>query len=188
MQMRGALGLAVFAISIYALVQMRDPKIPIIMIGIALAISILFWGDVSKILIKLWEKQQQVGLNERDADFAAIWKIISVDPLLFLFGSGWGSVYSSPAVGGYWVNYSHSAIGFFFFKTGLTGVGAISFYLLSFLRHFKEKWQQNRTILIAVVPPLLLSFTIYTSYKFLSCGVLLLLLQNLNAHSDPEPG
>ena len=188
MQMRGALGLAVFAISVYALLQMREPWVPIIMGSIALTIGGLFWDDVSKILLRLWQKQQQVGFNARDEDFAVIWKIISADPLIFLFGSGWGAIYSSPAVGGYWVNYSHSGIGFFLFKTGLCGVLAMGTYLLALLRGLGAKWQQHRTILIALTPPLLLSFTIYTSYKFLSCGILLLLLSNLDAHSDPEPG
>ena len=189
MQMRGALGLAVVMISTYALLEVRyHPIIPAIMAAIALAILALFWDELAKIGARLWEKHQQVGFNARDDDFAVIWHLVSTDPLVFLFGSGWGAIYSSPAVGGYWVNYSHSALGYFLFKTGAIGVLAVGFYVLSQLRGLPQKWQQNRTILLAIVPPLLLSFTIYTSYKFLSCGILLLLLKNLNAHSHPEPG
>lgn len=184
MMMRGALVFGIASLSIYALRYWRKPGVTVIIILIAVAVLIVFAGPLMRFIMALWEKTEAVGLNARDAEFAAIWKLQASDPMAFLFGRGWGALFSSPAVGGYWVNYSHSAMGFYFLKTGVVGLVIIGFYLFQLL------WPLHRArdvILFAALPPVILSFTLYTSYKFFGCGVMLLLLSSLYAHSDPQP-
>lgn len=184
MMMRGAIALGIFALSFYALRHWQRPFIPIIMAAVAIAVIVVFFEPIARFMESLAEKTQHVGLNARDAEFAAIWNIQAADPLAFLFGQGWGATYASPAVGGYFVNYSHSALGFYFLKTGVIGVLILGFYLW---RAFLPLRESRSSLLFAVVPPLVLSFTLYTSYKFLGCGLLLLLLVSHHAHPDPQP-
>lgn len=184
MMMRGALVLGMASLGLYGLRYWRKPGVAMMMVILALAVLIIFAGPLLRFIMALWEKTEAVGLNARDAEFAAIWKLQSADPMAFLFGRGWGALFSSPAVGGYWVNYSHSAFGFYFLKTGILGLMIIGIYLLQLL------WPLRRVrnvILFAALPPVILSFTLYTSYKFFGCGVILLLLSSLYAHSDPQP-
>ncbi len=185
MMMRGAIVLGLAALSLYALRHWRRPMVPIIMGAVALSVLILFFEPILRFVESLWEKTQAVGLNARDAEFAAIWKIQSENFLAFLFGQGWGATYASPAVGGYFVNYSHSALGFYFLKTGIIGTLVLGFYLFRIIAPLRRHF--SHSLLFAALPPLVLSFTLYTSYKFLGCGILLLLLASLHAHPDPQP-
>ncbi|HCM83829.1 MAG TPA: hypothetical protein PKW15_06730 [Alphaproteobacteria bacterium] len=186
MMMRGALSLGILSLSLYAIMHIRRPMVPFFMGIAALMVVIAFSGPLLRFITDLWEKTQAVGLNSRDAEFVAIWKIQAADPFAFLFGQGWGAIYASPAVGGYWVNYSHSALGFYFLKTGVLGLMILAFYLLQIIWPLRRVVSEYKNILFAALPPLILSFTIYTSYKFLGCGILLLLLQSLHAHSYPQ--
>jgi len=187
MEMRGALGLGAAALVVFALTQHKRPIIPIMMAVTALLIALLFSESLMRMVDALWLKQQQVGLNARDDDLRVIWRLQAADPFYLLFGRGWGATYSSPAVGGYWVNYSHSALGFFLLKTGLCGLAAIAAYILSITSGVRQIWRQHVGLILAISAPLLLSFTLYTSYKFFSCGMLLLLLGSLDANPDTEP-
>jgi len=187
MMMRGAIVLGILSLSLYAVRQWRRPGVPAIMGAVALAVIFFFHEPIARFMASLWEKTEAVGLNARDAEFAAIWKIQAAEPLAFLFGQGWGAVYSSPAVGGYFVNYSHSALGFYFLKTGVIGLMILGFYLFQIIWPLRKHLKANVSLLFAAAPPLILSFTLYTSYKFLGCGILLLLVSSLHAHSDPQP-
>lgn len=187
MMMRGALVLGIFSLTLYALHHWRKPVVPVFMGAIAVGVIIMFLDPILHFTENLWQKTQSVGLNARDAEFAAIWNIQAVDPFAFMFGQGWGAVYSSPAVGGNWVNFSHGALSFYFLKTGVIGVAVIIFYLFKILYPLRGIWRAHFGILCAAIPPVILAFTFYTSYKFLGCGALLLLLVSMHAHSDPQP-
>jgi hypothetical protein len=187
MMMRGALALGFIALVCYGLWYWRRPGMPIIMGIVAVAVILFFYAPLSRFIAELMQKTQAVGLNARDADLAEIWKIQSENPLSFMFGQGWGATYSSPAVGGYWVNYSHSALGFYFLKSGLFGLIAAAIYLGHLFVPLRRNISGHIGIILSALPPIILAFTLYTSYKFFSCGILLLLLGSLHAHPDPQP-
>ncbi len=187
MMMRGAMGLGLMALISYGLWHWRRPGMPMLMGVMAAAVCLFFYTPLSRFMAELMQKTQAVGLNARDTDLVAIWKLQAGNPLHFLFGQGWGATYSSPAVGGYWVNYSHSALGFYFLKSGLFGLVAVAIYLGHLLWPLRRYISLHIAILLSALPPIILAFTLYTSYKFFSCGILLLLLGSLHAHPDPQP-
>src|SRR5690606_18183814 len=68
----------------------------------------------------IYRKTSEVGLNMRGQELEAVFTMLSADPLRFFFGTGWGGVFSSPAVGMRNVNYTHSLLSTMFLKGGVT--------------------------------------------------------------------
>jgi hypothetical protein len=183
MQMRGAMALGLLALSAYALRQ-PNRRLRLIMGLAAIGVVLTFHQTIFHAVLNLWEKTAAVGVNARDAELAAIWNLQADNPMAFLFGQGWGYLYASPAVGNYWVNYSHSAVGFFFLKTGLVGMGLMLTYGYLLLRPLCRV--PITPVLFASLPPLFLAASLYTSYKYLGTGLLLWFI-TAHAHPDPQP-
>ncbi len=182
--MRAALLLAVMSLTVFALWQLQRGRrhwLSLLIIG---ALLLLFAPQWLAMLETLWRKTQAVGFNARDAEFSVVWHGIADSPLTLLYGHGWGATIADPAVGGWRVGYTHSFISYLLEKTGLVGTGLMLCYLGSLLPALRVTWHRDRLLWLAAVPPLLLAITLYTSYKYFTCGLLLWLVTRAAPGSD----
>lgn len=145
---------------------------------------LLLCGLVSGILLTLdfWMlilnhleiKTEAVGFNGRLQEWTAVLRIISLDPLSLLFGTGWGMKFENPAVGGLSVLFTHSLISSLLLKTGLIGAGLTGFGLWITFKDIHKKISGDPLLLISLVAPLLVGLFLYASYKSLGFGLILL--------------
>lgn len=191
MLMRAALGLSLLSIGAYTLYQFRKRLGILVIFGIIIIlVSYLFAPDL---FVKLWEKlatkTENVGLNTRDDEFAMVLSALDQSPLTLLFGQGWGSTVTSPAVANTAVRYTHSMISYFGAKTGIIGLAFILIYLFNMIKSLGRILKIQPEIVIAALPTIILGFTLYTSYKYLTFGITLLLVVQLNyAYFVPQSG
>lgn len=97
-------------------------------------------------------------------------------PVTFLFGTGWGGIFSSPAVGGLDVNYTHSLL-----STMLLKGGAVLFLLtglscLAALYQIVLIFQRDSARGLTLFWPFIIPVFFYASHKSLDFGLLLLLI------------
>ncbi len=148
--------------------------------GLLLLIGTLFVLIInisfSSVFASLWSKTQNVGLNMRPQEFAAIWDIVATDPLLFLFGIGWGGQFYSPAVGGLSVNFTHNFFTTLLLKTGIIGVVSCIAYIVGLLERLLRVIFKNPILGLALAAPILIDLTLYASFKSLDFGLVLLLI------------
>ena len=129
-------------------------------------------GPIEQLAASLQKKEDDVGINQRDAEFKAATDAIQTSPQSFLFGLGWGASVPSPAVGNLRVPYTHNFISYLLMKSGIVGTGAmLSYFALLFWFCLRRiGW---RLSLLPPLIPLALAFTLYTSYKTLGFGLIL---------------
>ena len=179
--MRAALALAVCAWLVYGVYALRHHKKVLVMLGALGILLLIIWQP--EILNRLWTrltiKTEAVGINARSEEFNTVLSAVGDHPVSFLFGQGWGSKLISPAVGNTAVHYTHSMISYLWAKSGLIGVIAMLAYLISILNPLRCMWRRQTVVIAAVISPLALAVTLYTSYKYLTFGILLLLIQLL---------
>lgn len=126
----------------------------------------------------LWDKTQRVGLNMRAEEFNAVWRVITADPLTFLFGLGWGGQFHSPAVGNLRVNFTHNFFSTFLLKTGIVGVVFCISYIAGLLERLSRVCMVNKVFGLALTAPILIDLTLYASFKSLDFGLMLLLISS----------
>lgn len=148
-------------------------------LGIAMAAFIL-WPLPQLALQSLADKTWAVGWNARGAEFNALLDALQSNFITTLFGTGWGSMIKSPAVGELWVRFSHAFITSMLWKTGWVGlilsIAAIGALLVARLVRLRHNLVISVSLILAVIPSLFL----YGSYKSLCFGFLLLGLGCLN--------
>lgn len=149
---------------------------------------VLFIGALVFFSQELWmigaalaDKTSLVGLNRRGEEWMAVWEHISAHPLGVFFGTGWGGVYNSPAVGGMSVNFTHGALSSVLLKTGVAGlfVFGVYFYALG-----QKIWSyalhtitlRGLVFALALLCPFLIDIFLYASFKSFDFGVLLALM------------
>lgn len=155
----------------------RSPRKMIILL---ILVGVVFWPFISvaqDVLASLAYKTSLVGGNMRLEDLQAVWGEVSHSPLTLLFGKGWGAVFSSPAVGGVEVNFTHNLFTSFLLKTGFLGLGLAAVYLLTLAWPlFWRVLPSDPLFAMALGGPLFIDVFLYASFKSLDFGLILLLL------------
>ncbi len=124
----------------------------------------------------LLQKTADVGLNMRPQEMVAVWEIVTLDPLSFVFGTGWGGAFNNPAVGGLSVNFTHNFFSSIFLKTGLIGFLLAFAYMLGLLERLGRVILKNAVLGFALLAPILIDLTLYASFKSLDFGLMLLMI------------
>ena len=123
----------------------------------------------------LVEKTKVVGTNSRIAEFSGVIAEVKDSVFSTLFGRGWGHKFYSPAVHEQ-AGFTHCMFSYFLLKTGFVGALVYSMYILSIFTEIFYKNKNLNFISYACLPPLLISMTLYTGYKYFDFGCLLLVL------------
>ena len=126
----------------------------------------------------LWDKTSKVGLNMRPQEFDAVWSIVTASPYRFLFGIGWGGHFSSPAVGGLSVNFTHNFFSTLLLKTGLLGIIFCISYVVGLLERLLRVILMNPVLGLALAAPIFIDLTLYASFKSLDFGLVLLMISS----------
>ncbi len=170
----GAVILYVVVIQGYYLYKSPVKAVGLILIGMITLVVINI--SFATVFESLWTKTQNVGLNMRPQEFAAVWSIISNDLLRFLFGTGWGGSFNSPAVGGVNVNFTHNFFSFLLLKMGALGIIFCIAYITGLLERLFRVILRYPVLGIALAAPILIDLTLYASFKSLDFGLVLLLI------------
>jgi hypothetical protein len=121
-------------------------------------------------------KTQAYGTNGRLAELAAVAERAASTWDGLLFGAGWGALLRNPAVGDWWVSYTHGLPGYLLFKTGLAGCAVAGLWAVCLLAVVVRVLRRDMALGLAVVAPLLVGGMVHTGYKYFCYGVLLTLL------------
>lgn len=186
------IGLGVFLITITAMLMMsqRAPFI-LTLLGAFIILSTrlfqsplrmsiiigLFIGLIALVLPLLWHdilglgnKFLNVGDNNRIAEIKAALTYPS------LIGYGWGFEWQSPAVGDYWVRYTHNMVLYYWLKAGIIGAGLTIGFIYIWLKKASRLFPQNMALAMAIFIPFLIHFFLYTGYKSFDLPLLLTFL------------
>lgn len=158
----------------FAVCVVRNPRRALVL-GLVLVITgILLAPWPGYVAQSFADKTMAVGWNARGAELGALMNASMGNPLTAIFGSGWGSMLKSPAVGDLWVRFSHALFTSLLWKTGWVGfilsiaaMGALVAAAFRRLRH-------DMVTFTALILPLLPALFLYGSYKSLCFGLLLL--------------
>lgn len=142
----------------------------------AAALALAAEGSLPAALGQAWEKSRLYGLNARGAELEAVLLQAGDSPWTLMLGQGWGALLANPAVGGWRVGYTHTLAGYALLKGGILGLAALTVYLLGLARVVPGLVRRRPFLAMAVLPPLVVSLTLHTSFKYLDCGLLLTLL------------
>ena len=139
--------------------------IGLLLISAAPALSI-----ITQITSGLIEKSIAVGTNSRlDEMFAAL-------QYSSLFGHGWGMEWQSPAVGDYWVRYTHNMTMYYWLKAGIIGGMLSVLFIYVWIKESIGLMRHNLAIGLAIIIPLCIHFFLYTGYKTFDISLLLALI------------
>ncbi len=126
------------------------------------------------VYIQLAYKTQLVGVNMRLSEMRAVIDMVSSAPLRLWIGLGWGGGFESPAVGGLFVNFTHSLISSMWLKTGIIGVILTFLYMAGLFQLWWRFLYGKPMIAIAILGPVVIDVLLYASYKSLDFGLVLL--------------
>lgn len=157
----------------------RRRRIPWLIPALAVAAAAVFALEGERLIGALFavvEKTRQIGGNARMEEAAAALTAAGESPAGLLFGGGWGLLIENPAVGGWRVSYTHTFVTYLLLKAGLVGLIAGVVWLGVFSPAAFVLLRRDPAWAAAVCAPLVVSFTVHTSYKYLDAGVLLTLL------------
>ena len=170
----GAVCLYLLAISAYFLwLKPQKAFIPVLCVAMA---SCLVFMAYSPLLGQFFEKNNKVGLNMRPQEFLAVWQILSKDPAHFLFGTGWGGTFHSPAVDNLRVNFTHNFFSSVLLKTGGCGLIFASAYIAGLLERLIRVVIISPVLGLAIFAPVLIDLLLYASFKSLDFGLVLLMI------------
>ncbi len=169
-----AVGLGLLAL---LLVRLRARAIWLLLLPAALALAFALLGEeIMTAAGLLIEKTRTLGTNARLVELDAVADRLGEDPGSWAFGLGWGARFDSPAVGGMHVGYTHSLFSYALLKAGVLGVVLIGLYAALVLLALARGLGTHPMLSLAILPPVLASLSVYTSYKYLALGLLLTLL------------
>ncbi len=144
-----------------------------VLLGLA-AFALLLPGDpLSGALGMVVVKSEQVGVNERANEAAAVLEQIGRSPISLLIGDGWGTLVANPAVGGWRVSYTHSFASYLLLKTGIFGLLLMLCWLATLLPAALRLIRRDPALALAALPPLAGGLLAHTSFKYLCFGLLL---------------
>lgn len=161
----------------------KNPKRGTAVLGSCFIVMGVLWPLPGLVWESLSNKTLQLGWNARGYEIAALLDSLDQNVVTAIFGTGWGSLVKSPAVGDLWVRFSHSLMTSLLWKTGwiglVMGAGAIAALTIDAVRRLR----QDLVMATALVLPLLPALFLYGSYKSLCFGLLLLGLARLNGQA-----
>jgi hypothetical protein len=183
----GAVFVTIYALAIVDFV--RAPKRAALPLLVLLIGTVIVFPLIGGALQAMADKTAAVGLNARVAEAQAVVSALSANPVTFFTGHGWGSTFSSPAVGGLEVNYTHSFLTTLLLKGGLIllALGLVTivaaFYEILFI--LKKNAAQGMALAWTIAIPVFL----YASHKSLDFGLALLLLGvwSIRARGQADP-
>ncbi len=121
-------------------------------------------------------KTAQVGMNARISEATAVYATIQSDVVSLLFGRGWGAVFSSPAVAGLDVNFTHSWLTTIFLKGGVALTLPALFLVFAALYEIFLIFQRDRVLSMALAWAFLIPVFLYASHKSIDFGLILLMI------------
>lgn len=182
---RAAIAMAIVVYIVGAIGFMRKrPLFSIMVILCGMGIVLFYHEAFLKMLTKLAEKTLLVGDNARFDEVSAVINGLGLSLQNTFLGRGWGALISNPAVGQWWVSYTHSFPSYVLFKTGFIGVMLLGSYMLLLLARWGKLFIRDRTTAVAIIPPLLIGLFLHTSFKYLCFGLLLVMLSGKNEQED----
>ncbi|WP_445681895.1 hypothetical protein [Radicibacter daui] len=124
----------------------------------------------------LLRKWLEAGSNNRIAEWHAVLATLDTVAAGPLAGAGWGAVFNNPAADWQQVGFVHSASGYMLLKGGVIALAAFALYLAALVRQGAVLLRRQPALALAIAVPVLLSVTLYTGFKTLGFGLVLLLL------------
>lgn len=168
--------IAITLIVLWVVTLIRTPRqiwLPTILLA-GMAFVLAPWlGDTAAAFYK---KTSEVGLNMRLQEIEAVFGALGANPAGFFIGTGWGGAFSSPAVGGLDVNYTHSLLSTMFLKGGVLLLALVAGLCLAALHQIFLIFQRDSGCGLAVFWPFVIPVLLYASHKSLDFGLLLLLI------------
>lgn len=146
---------------------------------------ITFWflfPKIQAVIEMMLLKQQLLGSNGKLEEWQAVIATMSASSQTLWFGIGWGGTFDNPILNAP-TRFTHSMISFFILKTGITGTMVLCSVFLLMLFGWKNTIQKilvsphEQIILLAGIPPIIIGVLFEPTYKMLSYGILLALLQ-----------
>ncbi len=175
---RLALIMIAFSGAVFLVWCARRTLWPVVVVGLGL---ILLWalvpGDpLSSAVDLVVAKSEQVGVNERANEAAAVLDQAGRSLTALVFGDGWGALIANPAVGGWRVSYTHSFPSYLVLKTGLFGLLLVLCWLATLGPLAVRLARSNPPLALAALPPVAGGLLFHTSFKYLCFGLLLTLV------------
>lgn len=158
----------------------RTPRRALAVTLLAAMVLAFAWPVLAGVGAALWEKTRMVGANARAGELAALYDAAAQNPWTLAFGTGWGSLFKSPAVGDHWVRFSHGLFTSLLWKTGWAGLLLGGVALAALLRDAARRLRHDMVTFYALLLPLLPAMVLYGSYKSFCFGLLLLGLAALD--------
>ncbi len=178
---RASTGLWVFSLAmIFILHFLKAPYRYMGWLVVLICAGVFFSADMAAIYGPLMEKTHNVGANMRLQELAAVWAVITASPLSFIFGTGWGAMFASPAVGNMSVNFTHGLLGSILLKTGICGTLLTFLYIAALVRPMANVLKTAPGLFFALLCPLFIDIFLYAAFKSLDFGLLLLILAALS--------
>ncbi|MCC6597206.1 MAG: hypothetical protein IT559_00205 [Alphaproteobacteria bacterium] len=176
-QQRAGVGVFVLVMLLILFFSLRDhPRRTIGFLALGVVLALVFCrAELLSIWDVLLHKNEAVGMNMRFQEVSAVWAEISHNPFSLLFGQGWGARFSSPAVAGITVNYTHGLFSSLLLKTGLAGLLLGVVYIGGILRNLLADLRLSPVFVLALSAPIAIDVLLYASFKSLDFGLVLLL-------------
>lgn len=152
------------------------PKKAILPFAVICAFLVLFSPWVITALEGMAMKTAQVGMNARISEVLSVYALLQEDIVSFLFGRGWGSVFSSPAVAGLDVTFTHSWLSTIFLKGGLLLLLPAIAVVVTALHEIFLIFQRDKVLGLALGAAFLIPVLLYASHKSLDFGLILLMI------------
>lgn len=169
----GAMALSGLVLFLFSLVE--TPRRVVFPVTVLLAGGWIFRHTVLGILQAMEHKTALVGFNARIAEAHAVIENVSYDPVAFFIGRGWGATFSSPAVAGLEVNYTHSLLTTMLLKGGLILFCVCGLMLVAALYQIFLIFQRDRVSGLALFWSVIIPSLLYASHKSLDFGLVLLM-------------
>lgn len=189
--LRAFAGLTVLAIALFLLHLIAQKKVSVWQLILFGTVGLLIVSPyLANLIGLLLAKQKSVGMNNKVAEFGAALDTVMATPFKFLFGVGWGGVFTNPIyVNPESTRFTHSLISFWLLKTGLVGFALmVSFVILLFRSiNLKGVWISSRrtAIFLAASVVMIIGLFFEPTYKMLSFGLIVgLLLAELSSPTD----
>jgi hypothetical protein len=116
-------------------------------------------------------------MNARFAEISAVYaKLCAGGGLGYLFGYGWGATFSSPAVAGLEVNFTHSWLTTMLLKGGIVFFGLCSCVFIRLVYEILLIFQRDRSWGLALGAAFVIPSLLYASHKSLDFGLILLMI------------
>jgi hypothetical protein len=170
---RTAAGLALAALVVGACWSGRRSPWPFAG-ALAATVAALLLGSepLAELLGAFADKTRIHGFNGRVAEFDAVLDRAAEGWGALLLGSGWGGLIRNPAVGEWWVSYTHGFPGYVLFKTGLLGLLAAAAWVAVLGAGLVRLLRRDVALGIALVPPFATGLLAHMSFKCLCFGLL----------------